>query len=71
MLEGVDLCLAQNSVKWARLTDGCTIASMSVNVWEHQPGESAKAHEAFRSYLALAENRSCTKVAQQLHKAGR
>lgn len=41
----------------------------SENSWERQPGESAKAFEAFELYCELGEERSIRKVAQQLLKS--
>lgn len=41
----------------------------SENSWERQPGESAKAFEAFELYCQLGEERSVRKVAQRLDKS--
>lgn len=41
----------------------------SENSWERQPGESAKAFEAFELYCELGEERSIRKVAQKLLKS--
>lgn len=38
-------------------------------LWERQPGESAKAYEAFASYRDLGSERSITKVVQELNKS--
>jgi hypothetical protein len=37
-------------------------------LWEHQPGESAKAFEAFAAYRDMGAERSLRKLTQQLHK---
>ncbi len=39
------------------------------NPWDRQPGESAKAFDAFGVYLNLGPTRSITKVAQTLNKS--
>ncbi len=41
----------------------------SENSWERQPGESAKAFEAFDLYCKMGEERSVRKVAQKLTKS--
>ena len=38
-------------------------------LWEQQPGESAKAFEAFAAYRDMGTERSIRKVAQQLNKS--
>ena len=38
------------------------------NPWEQQPGESAKAFEAFAAYRDMGAERSLRKLTQQLHK---
>lgn len=43
--------------------------SKSEKSWERQPGESAKAYEAFEIYLRMGAERSCRKVARQLSKS--
>ncbi|MBQ9739869.1 MAG: hypothetical protein IJV91_02910 [Kiritimatiellae bacterium] len=37
-------------------------------LWEQQPGESAKAFEAFAAYRDMGAERSLRKLTQQLHK---
>ena len=37
--------------------------------WERQPNESAKAFEAFKTYLEMGDERSYRKVAQKLNKS--
>lgn len=38
--------------------------------WDRQPGEGAKAYEAFNKYLLMGEERSYRKVAHELGKSG-
>ena len=40
-----------------------------VQPWEQQPGESAKAFEAFKTYRDMGAERSMRKVAQRLNKS--
>lgn len=44
-------------------------ATYEPELWERQPGESAKAFEAFAAYRDMGVNRSIRKAAQSLNKA--